>query len=418
MWYSKSTRLAAFPLLLAIATLVAGCAPKAELAEDIRPVRVTRALAVETRGSTAFAAEIKARYETDLSFRVAGKILARTVDLGSSVKKGQVLARLDAQDANLNVAAARANLASADSDLEFARAELARYKDLRDRNFVSQGVFDQKDNAFKAASARRDAAAAQASVAGNQAGYTALTADADGVITAVNAEPGQVVSAGQAVVRVARLGEKDAVFNVGENQVALIRANPQAKISLWSAPGRLYGGRVREIAAAADAATRTYQVKVAIADADDAMRWGMSANVGFAGGSEGTRAILLPMTALAQTDDKSGAKPAVWVVGSDQKVQLRAVAIARYGESMVEVTQGLSGGELVVTAGVHKLKAGQSVKPLAVDAGAMASGAGAPVIATTGAGAPALATTGAGAPAIAATGALAQIETPATPAKY
>ena len=397
MGYPKSTRDAAIPLLLAIASLAAGCAPKAELAEEIRPVRVTRALAVEANGASAFAAEIKARYETDLSFRVAGKILARTVDLGSSVKKGQVLARLDAQDANLNVAAARANLASADSDLEFARAELARYKDLRDRNFVSQGVFDQKDNAFKAASARRDAAAAQASVSGNQAGYTALTADADGVITAVTAEPGQVVSAGQAVVRVARLGEKDAVFNVGENQVALIRANPQAKISLWSAPGRLYGGRVREIAAAADAATRTYQVKVAIADADDAMRWGMSANVGFVGGTEGARAILLPMTALAQTDDKSGARPAVWVVGSDQKVQLRAVAIARYGESMVEVTQGLSGGELVVTAGVHKLKAGQSVKPLAVDAGAMASGAGAPVSA--------------------ATGALAQIEAPATPAK-
>ena len=394
----KSNPPAAIALLFAIAALAAGCAPKAELAEEIRPVRVTRALAVETNGASAFAAEIKARYEADLSFRVAGKILARTVDLGSSVKKGQVLARLDAQDANLNVAAARANLASADSDLEFARAELARYKDLRDRNFVSQGVFDQKDNAFKAASARRDAAAAQASVSGNQAGYTALTADADGVITAVNAEPGQVVSAGQAVVRVARLGEKDAVFNVGENQVALIRANPQAKISLWSAPGRLYGGRVREIAAAADAATRTYQVKVAIADADDAMRWGMSANVGFVGGSEGARAILLPMTALAQSDDKSGAKPAVWVVGSDQKVQLRAVAIARYGESMVEVTQGLSGGELVVTAGVHKLKAGQSVKPLAVDAGAMASGAGAPVSA--------------------ATGAHAQIEAPATPAKY
>ncbi len=397
MWHSKLNPTASVALLLAIAALGAGCAPKAELAEDVRPVRVTRAVAVDTRGATAFAAEIKARYETDLSFRVAGKILARTVDLGASVKKGQVLARLDAQDANLNVAAARANLASADSDLEFARAELARYKDLRDRNFVSQGVFDQKDNAFKAASARRDAAAAQAGVSGNQAGYTTLAADADGVITGVNAEPGQVVSAGQAVVRVARLGEKDAVFNVGENQVAQIRANPQANISLWSAPGRLYGGRVREIAAAADAATRTYQVKVAIADADDAMRWGMSANVGFTGGTAAARAILLPMTALAQTDDKSGAKPAVWVVGGDQKVQLRPVAIGRYGESMVEVTQGLTGGELVVTAGVHKLKAGQSVKPLASETSAAADGGAAPAAATP--------------------GAVAQIEAPASSAK-
>ena len=376
---------------LVCAALLAACAPKVEVAEDTRPVRVVRALAVDTQGATAFAAEIKARYEADLSFRVAGKILARGVDLGVTVKKGQVLARLDAQDANLNAAASRASLASAESDLEFARAEVARYKDLRDRNFVAQGVYDQKDNAFKAATARRDAAGAQASVSGNQASYTTLTADADGVVTAINAEPGQVVAAGQPVVRIARLGEKDAVLNVGENQVAMIRASPQAKISLWANPGKVYVGKVREIGAAADPATRTYQVKVAIADADEQLRWGMSANVGFADAAATARAILLPMTALAQTDDKAGAKAAVWVVGSDQKVQLRPVTIGRFGESAVTVTQGLNGGELVVTAGVHKLKAGQAVRPL-------------PIGAETAGGAP-------------APSAVAQIDTPAVPAK-
>ncbi len=354
--------------LLAFGVLLAGCAPKVEVSEDIRPVRVVRAVAGDAQGATAFAAEIKPRYEGDLSFRVAGKILARNVDLGARVRRGQVLARLDPQDANLNVVAARANLASAESDLEFARADLARYKDLRDKNFVSQGVYDQKDNAFKAATARRDSARAQAGVSGNQASYTTLNADADGVVVAIGAEAGQVVSAGQPVLRVARLGEKDAVLNVGENQVALIRARPTAAISLWAAPDKLYQGRVREIAAAADAATRTYQVKVAIADADEQLRWGMSANVGFAGSTAQAQVILLPMTSLLQSDDKSGAKPAVWVVGADQKVQLRAITVSRYGESALSVTGGLNGGELVVTAGVHKLKAGQAVKPMAAEA--------------------------------------------------
>ncbi len=353
--------------LLALGVLLAGCAPKVEISEDIRPVRVMHAMVGDAQGATAFAAEIKPRYEGDLSFRVAGKILARNVDLGARVRKGQVLARLDPQDANLNVVAARANLASAESDLEFARADLARYKELRDKNFVSQAVYDQKDNAFKAATARRDSAHAQAGVSGNLASYTTLNADADGVVTAINAEAGQVVSAGQPVLRVARLGEKDAVLNVGENQVALIRANPKATIGLWAAPDKLYQGRVREIAAAADAATRTYQVKVAIAEADEQLRWGMSANVGFAGSSAQAQVILLPMTALLQSDDKSGATPAVWVVGADQKVQLRAITIGRYGEAGVSVTGGLNGGELVVIAGVHKLKAGQAVKPMAAE---------------------------------------------------
>lgn len=364
--------------LLGACVLLAGCGPKAQVSEDIRPVRVVRALAGDAQGVTAFAAEIKPRYEADQSFRLAGKIVARNVDLGARVRRGQALARLDPQDANLNAVAARANLASAESDLEFARADLARYKDLREKNFVSQGVYDQKDNAFKAATARRDATRAQAGVSGNQAGYTTLVADADGVVTAIGAEAGQVVSAGQPVLRIARLGEKDAVLNVGENQVALIRAKPAAEISLWAAPDKLYQGRVREIAAAADPATRTYQVKVAITDADEPLRWGMSANVGFAGGSAQPQVILLPMTALLQTDDKSGARPAVWVVGADQKVQLRTVTVGRYGEAGVAVTAGLNGGELVVTAGVHKLKAGQAVKPLA--AGAQ-PGAGASAVA-------------------------------------
>ena len=349
--------------------LLAACGQKTPVAEEPRPVRVIRAISVDAQGITAYAAEIKPRFETDMSFRLAGKILTRSVDLGASVKKGQVLARLDAQDANLNAAAARATLAAAQSDLDFAKAELTRYEDLLAKKFVSQGVYDQKQNAYKAAAAKRDSAQAQSGVSGNQASYTTLVADADGVVTALNAEAGQVVVAGQSVVRVARLGEKDAVISVAENQIAAVKANPNAKIALWANPAKIYSGKVREIAASADAATRTYTVKVALEDADDALRWGMSANVGFMGrdaeaNGASKRMIVLPMTALTQTDDKSGARPAVWVVGADSKVKLTPVEIGRYGEQGVTVLAGLSGGATVVTAGVHKLQSGQAVKPL------------------------------------------------------
>jgi RND family efflux transporter MFP subunit len=374
--FSNPTRApASLSLALIIALLVTACGQKAEPPQEARPARVTRAVLADAQGGIAFAGEIRARYESDVSFRIPGKILARTVDLGATVKRGQVLARLDAQDANLNVAAARAALASADSDLEFARAELARYEDLLAKKFVSQGVYDQKQNAYRAAVAKRDSARAQAGVSGNQAVYTTLTADADGVVTAINAEAGQVVAAGQAVLRIARLGEKDAIINVAENQLAQLKANPDAKIALWANPGKLYSGKVREIAAAADATTRTYTVKVALADADDALRWGMSANVGFpVAGAEARRVVMLPSTALTQTGDKAGGTPAVWVVGTDNAVKLVPVQVGQYTEQGVMVTSGLSGGEIVVTAGVHKLQPGQVVKPMS-EAGAVAAGA-------------------------------------------
>ena len=362
----------------AAVVLLSACAPKPEVAAVVRPVWVTRAAMAEVQDVAGFAGEIRARYETDMSFRVGGKILSRPVDLGASVRKGQVLAlaRLDAQDANLGALAARATLASAESDLEYARTDLDRYKDLLAKKFVSQGVYDQKVNAFKAATARRDAARAQAGVSGNQAQYTTLAADADGIVTAVSAEPGQVVAAGQPVLRVARLGEKDAVISIAENQLAGIKERPEARIALWANPAKLYTGRIREVAAAADPATRTYTVKVAISDADDQLRWGMSASVGFVPAkSAGQRAIVLPMTALTQTADASGARPAVWVVGADARVKLTPVEVGRYAEQGVVITAGLSGGETVVTAGVHKLQAGQQVRLLEDPAAAARTGA-------------------------------------------
>jgi RND family efflux transporter MFP subunit len=353
-------------VVVAALMIVAGCTPRTELASAVRPVKVMQVTARDAREIAAFAGEIRARHETDVAFRVGGKILERRVDLGETVKRGQILARLDPQDAELNAAAARATLAAALSDLEFARAELARYRDLLAKNFVSQVVYDQKLTAFRAAEARRDAAQAQAGVSGNQAAYTALVADVDGVVTAVSGEPGQVVTAGQAVMRIARLGEKDAIISVAENQLPLLRANPAVRIVLWANPDKVYQGRVRDVAAAADAATRTYAVKVAVQDADEALRLGMSASVGFE--APGAQAILLPTAALTQTGDKSGAKAAVWVVGPDGRVATVEVRVLRYTERGVVIGAGLKGGETVVIAGAHRLVAGQQVRPVMDDA--------------------------------------------------
>ena len=354
-----------FALSVVAAVGLAACTQAPEPVADVRPVRVMIAKPSDLGSLAAFAGEIRARIESDQSFRIAGKLLERKAELGAQIKRGDVLARLDPQDANLNAAAANASVKQAESELEFAKAELDRTKDLFEKKFVSQGVLDQKVNGFKAAAARRDSVRAQAGVAGNQAGYATLVADADGVVTAVNAEPGQVVAAGQPVVRVARLGEKDAVINVAENQIAQVKAASTVLLSTWANPEKKYTGRVRDIAAAADPQTRTYQVKVEVTNADEALRWGMSATVGFINGETGTagntKTIVLPLTALAQNSDGKGS---VWVVDADNKVQARAVTIAKYGEQGVTISAGLNGGETVVTAGVHKLVAGQPVKPL------------------------------------------------------
>ena len=354
-----------FAVALALPAVLAACTKAPEPVADIRPVRVMQVKAGDTGSLTAFAGEIRARVESDQSFRIGGKLTERKAELGAQVKRGDVLARLDPQDANLNAAAANASVKQAESELEFAKAELDRTKDLFEKKFVSQGVLDQKVNGFKAASARRDSVRAQASVAGNQAGYATLLADADGVVTAVNAEPGQVVAAGQPVVRVARLGEKDAVINVAEHQVAQIKAASNVHLATWANPEKKYTGRVRDVAAAADPQTRTYQVKVEVTNADEALRWGMSASVAFidaqANAAAGGKTFQLPLTALSQ---KADGQAQVWVVGADNKVQARAVTVAKYGEQGASITSGLNGGETIVTAGVHKLVAGQVVKPL------------------------------------------------------
>ncbi len=326
------------------ALAMAGCSQKEEPAQPLRTVRVMKVDGAAVSGGLTFPGEVRARFEARLGFRLGGKIVERRVDVGAVVKRGQVLARLDAQDAALQSGQAEANRA-------LAEAEAKRYRDLRAKNFVSQAVLDAKETALKTA-------AAQAGVARNQAGYTTLVADRDGVVTAVEAEAGQVVAAGQTVVRVAEGNEKEIVIAVPEGEVEKLRAAEGFAVTLNSLPGRNWQGRLRELSPSADPATRTFAARIGMAQADDAVRLGMSASVQAKVSLRDT-ALRLPLSAFFTRNDQAN----VWVVDpATQTVKLTKVETDGVAGNDMRVKGGLASGMLVVTAGANLLEDGQKVR--------------------------------------------------------
>lgn len=334
--------------LVALSVTLAGCgeqvAPPARIEQ---PVLTQVVGASASAGSFSYSGEVRARHETALGFRIGGKIVARLVDAGAAVKAGQVLARLDPADAALQAS-------QAEAQWRLAEDEAKRFRDLRSSNFISQSALDAKETALKAAQA-------QAGLARNQAAYTRLLADHDGVITAVLAEPGQVVSAGQPVFRLAQKGEREVAISVPESQVGMLKIGAPAEVTLWvgdteAAPLQ---GRLRELAPAADPASRTYPARVALTDAN--MRWalGMTARVRFTGGA-GDASLILPLSAIFQQGDQ----PAVWIVAADHSVQLRPVKVTAYRDDGALIGSGLAAGERIVSAGVHKLTAGEKIRPI------------------------------------------------------
>jgi RND family efflux transporter MFP subunit len=346
------------PLLVAAALLLAACDRQKPAEEPVRPVLTQRVVPGAVSSRDVYSGEIRARYETDVGFRVGGKLVSRAVDAGARVTRGQVLARLDPADARLAERGSAAQLASAQSDFDLAKSELDRYADLLAKKFISQSAFDAKQNAFNAARSRLDQAHAQAAITANQSAYTTLVADADGVVISVAAEPGQVLSSGQAVVKLAHSGEKEVVLNAPEGQLARFKVGQDVAISLWADPAKRFHGRIREIAGGADPVTRTYTVRVSAIDAPADAQLGMTANVLFNPDAD-AGLVLLPLSALAGSDRE----PAVWVVDpTTSQVKLRAVTIGAFREDGVTVTKGLEAGEIVVTAGVHKLRGGETVR--------------------------------------------------------
>ena len=337
---------------------LAGCGNGKVAEEPVRPV-LTQTI-VPGAGATrdVYSGELRARHEADLAFRVGGKLLARNADAGARVARGAVLARLDPEDARLASQAAAAQLASAESDLSLARAEMERHAELLAKRFISPSAFDAKQNAFNAARARAEQARSQASITANQAAYTTLVADADGVVISVAAEPGQVLAAGQPVLRLARAGEKEVVINAPESQLARFKVGGAVAVSLWADPSTVFPGRIREVAGGADPVTRTYAVRISTPTAPQSAQLGLTATV-LLGSSIDPTLVLLPLSALAREGDGA----AVWVVDpKTSRVKSRAVTVGQYREDGVTITAGLHPGDVVVTAGVHKLRPEQQVR--------------------------------------------------------
>lgn len=346
-------------VVLAVGAGLAGCSRPAEVAQPPLSVLVRNVgRAPAAAGVQVYTGEVRARIETDLGFRVGGKILQRRVDVGARVKAGEVLALLDPQDARLGASAAAAAETAAAADLALAEVELRRARELRARNFISESALDARRTAQQAAEARLRQARAQAATASNQADYTRLLADADGVVTAVLAEPGQVVAAGQAVLRVARPGEREVLIHVPENRVRGFAPGSMAEVRPWIAADRVYAARVREVAPAADAATRTFALRVSVPRADDALPLGATASVAFA--SADGEGVLLPLSAVTRADGRAQ----VWVVAADDSLRRVAVDVGAWREDGALVRGGLPADARVVVAGVQRLVEGAKVRPV------------------------------------------------------
>lgn len=366
---SSWPRVGGIGLALMAAIVLSACSKSAPVEEPVRAVKVLTVGASPLLATREFAGEVRARSESRLGFRVAGKIVQRQVDLGQQVNAGDVLAQLDAQDYQLTADAARAQAAAARTNRDLAAADLQRYRELRAQNFISDAELDRREAQLKAAQAQLDQAEAQLTTQGNQARYAKLVADAPGVVTAIEAEPGQVVAAGAPVLRIAQDGPRDVVFSVPEGQVAMMVNGMSVQLRVW-ASGEVLPGRVREVAASADPVTRTFLVKASIEAADSARKLpplGATVAVlpsaptpGKNASTHATtmQAIKLPSSALRQ----DGQVTAVWVLDTtSMTLRSQAVQVVTADGNEAVIASGLQPGQLVVATGVHVLSPGQKV---------------------------------------------------------
>jgi RND family efflux transporter MFP subunit len=347
-------------LPLILVPLLLACKDERAAVEPVRAVRTLTLQAGNAALQHEYAAEVRARVESRLGFRVGGKLVQRHVDLGQRVKAGQLLAQLDGTDLQLGQDAARAALRAAQAQLALSEAEFRRYQALRDQGFISGLELERREAALKASRSQAEQALAQAGVQSNQAGYAALRADAPGVVTAVDAEPGTVLAAGTPVLRLAHDGPRDAVFSVPEDRVDAVRAmigRPGAlRLRPWGAGDAVLPATVREVAAAADPATRTFLVKADIGSADLAL--GRTATVLIDAPAQ-PGVVKLPMTAVFG----QGGRSQVWLVDSaTMTVRAQPIEVAGAEGNLVVVAGGLTPGQTVVTAGVHALNPGQKVR--------------------------------------------------------
>lgn len=352
-------------LLLALsAILLVGCDKPQQPPLPPRPALVMTVGEAGDVDPMLLVGEVRPRYESTQGFRISGKIIERKVDVGAQVKKGQLIARLDAEDVKLNAAAAMADVRAAEASHALAVAEFERQRQLYEKKFISASALDIREAELKTSAARLAQVKAQADVSGNQTQYANLTADRDGAVTMIRAEPGQVVEAGETVVQIANLNETEVMVAVPESRMAAVKVGAPVTVKMWANPGKAYSGRVREIAPAAESATRAFNVRISVIDADAEIRLGMTAGVKFKAQSAALSAqaqpIRIPLAALTENNGRKQ----VWVIDHDNRAQPREVVAGEFTEHGVLITQGLQAGEKVAISGVHTLVKGMQVKPV------------------------------------------------------
>lgn len=344
--------------LLVFALAFQGCDKQEELSPSPRPALVAQVGYGVNKPVLVLVGEVKSRYTSNQSFRVSGKIIQRKVEVGDVVKKGQVLARIDPTDSQLSTQAARANVVSAQANYDLAKAEVERQRELLKKKFISQSALDLQEAQLKTTAARLKQVKAQAAVSNNQSRYTALVADRDGVITQIQAEPGQVVEPGQLIAQIVDQSQLEVLAAIPESRVDNVKVNDVVTIKLWANQKNLYQGQVREITPAASEATRAFDMRVTILDADKNVKLGMTAGVRF--NADDAEKMIIPSTAVTQHEGKR----VVWVIDDQEVASRRVVETGQFTEYGVEIKSGLSVGEMVAIAGVHTLLEGQKVKPL------------------------------------------------------
>ncbi len=343
----------------AVLLALVACSKPAAQPEPIRSVKVIQVQAGTLQTGTEYAGEVRARTESRLGFRVAGKLVSRPVQVGQRVRAGELLAQLDAQDLQLAAQAAQAQLSAAQTNRDLAGADLKRFKELRAQNFISGAELERREANFNAAQAQWEQAQAQAKAQGNQALYSRLVADAAGVVTAVEAEPGQVLGAGSPVLRLALDGARDVVINVPEDRVAAFTVGAKAQVRPWAA-GALLDASVREVAASADPVTRTFAVKLALQGSEGLP---LGATVTVLPQQAPTALAAEPVLRLpTSTLYRKGQDTVVWLLDTaSMTVKAQKVEVQGVDDNTVVLQSGVQAGQWVVAAGVHVLSEGQKV---------------------------------------------------------
>lgn len=349
------------PLLITM-VLGVGCSQPPPTTPTIRSVRVTTVVTSSLASDMSFAGEITPRRENVVAFRIAGKLSERLVEVGDQVRRGQPIARLDAKDYRLATQNLQAQLTAAKADRDFARADLDRYQELLEQNIISSAEFDRHKTAYTGTNERVVSLDAQLAQISNQLGYTELFAEREGVITAFSVEVGDVLSVGQPVARLAQIDEKEVTIDVPEQRIAEIQNGQLIEATLWAHGDRIFRGKIREIAPAADPTTRTYRVKASLLEGRELARLGMTATLRLPG--RVSMAPSIPRSAVF-TSHNEPHQPKVWRVDALTGTVLSVpVSLGRpLSGERVEV-DGLTLGETIVDVGTQRLIEGQVVRIL------------------------------------------------------